>query len=131
MAASATLACMHDNLSSSSCGLLTGTPLCPSLQIKVHTSDVRGAGTDAAVFVNLHGASGGSSGPQELLAGPEAFERARLDTFRLQLRHVGELRKLAVGHDGSGSSSAWHLAKVVVTEEGGEVGGAGGWGGGG
>lgn len=94
----------------------------------MHTSDVRGAGTDAAVFVNLYGASGGSSGPQELLAGPEAFERARLDSFRLQLRHVGELRKLAVGHDSSGSSSAWHLAKVVVVEEGGQVRGRGEYG---
>jgi hypothetical protein len=87
----------------------------------VHTSDVRGAGTDAAVSVQLFGPAGASSGQHELLAGPGAFERARVDRFSLVLQDVGPLQKLAIGHDGSGSSSAWHLEKVVVTPEGGKV----------
>jgi hypothetical protein len=83
---------------------------------------MRGAGTDAAVFVQLFGAGGASSGQHELLAGPEYFTRARVDRFSLVLRDVGPLQKLAIGHDGTGSSSAWHLDKVVVTAEGGQVG---------
>ena len=37
------------------------------------------------------------------------------DTFALQLRDLGELQQLTIGHDGHGWGSGWHLKKVVVT----------------
>ena len=37
------------------------------------------------------------------------------DTFALQLRDLGELQHLTIGHDGHGWGSGWHLKKVVVT----------------
>jgi hypothetical protein len=81
--------------------------------VVTHTNDVRGVGTDAAVFVELLGASGASGGRKPLLSpSPEVFARGRVDEFRLRCPALGELAKLRIGHDGKGGHPAWHLAKV-------------------
>lgn len=87
--------------------------LCPVLQVVTRTSDVRGAATDAAVFVELIGAGGASSGRQPLApSGPQAFELGSIDEFKLLCEGLGELVQLRVGHDGSGAHPAWHLLQV-------------------
>ena len=86
--------------------------------VTVHTSDKAGAGTDANVFVILHGEAG-TSGRLELSAkaasaaaaarggggpGPNRnlFERNQADVFMLAgVRELGDLRKLHIGHDGA------------------------------
>ena len=45
------------------------------------TADTRGAGTDADVYVVLHG-TGGSTPRTVLPSTPESFERGQRDTFR-------------------------------------------------
>lgn len=83
------------------------------MQVVTHTSDVRGAGTDAAVFAELIGSSGATSGRKQLVsAAPDAFERGKVDEFRLRCQHLGELARLRIGHDGRGAHPAWGLLKV-------------------
>ncbi|KXZ51726.1 hypothetical protein GPECTOR_11g173 [Gonium pectorale] len=82
----------------------------------IHTSDIRGAGTDADVFVVLHGEHGDT--PVTVLPSQlEHFERGQCDMFRLELPHVGALRALTIGHNNAGVSPDWHLMMVEVREE--------------
>lgn len=71
------------------------------------------AGTDAAVWVELHGAGSTSSGRLLLAsADPDCFARARAATFELSCPALGELKELVIGHDGRGPGSGWHLQQV-------------------
>ena len=85
-------------------------------KILVHTGDKRGAGTDANVFVILHGENG-DSGKRKLESGGNNFERGRVDTFGMEMLDIGELKKVTIGHDGSGFGSGWFLDNVIVKDE--------------
>lgn len=86
-------------------------PCC--LQVVTYTSHMRGAGTDACPYVELIDSNGASSGRKQLLtSAPDAFERGKVDEFRIKCQAVGNLVKLKIGHDGRGAKPAWHLSKV-------------------
>jgi hypothetical protein len=85
-------------------------------RVTVHTGDKRGAGTDANVFIILHGEKG-DSGKRKLESSGNNFERAKTDIFGIETFDVGELTKVTVGHDGSGFGSGWFLDNVVVRDE--------------
>ena len=79
-----------------------------------HTSDVRGAGTDASVFVDFSGELG-SSPRCNLLASDSAtdsFGRGQTDTFSLQLPELGVLQLLKIG-----SLFIWPLQPVVMSTQ--------------
>ncbi|XP_030623777.1 lipoxygenase homology domain-containing protein 1 [Chanos chanos] len=84
------------------------------------TGDVRGAGTDANVFVTLFGDFGVT--PKVHLASNTekrsrtAFEKNKTDVFRIKTHNVGPLRKLRIEHDNTGMSASWFLDRVVVTD---------------
>lgn len=80
------------------------------------TSDRPAAGTDADVFVTVHGTEG-SSPRVKLPSRPEDFLRGNTDTFRMQLKALGEIVKLTVGHNNRGYNPAWHLDHAEVTDE--------------
>lgn len=64
-----------------------------------YTSDLRGAGTDATVFVELTGKAGSSS-PHSLIApgsASDSFGRGQTDSFTLQLPELGVLQSLTIG----------------------------------
>lgn len=106
-------------------------------KVEVVTSNIRGAGTDSNIWLVIHGVAGSSS--RKGLRGPlEAFGRGCHDTFvlkRLQVgrcvaecdssceigslhaapQDLGTLQRIEIGHDGSGSSPAWHLDHVTIT----------------
>ncbi|MEW5311146.1 MAG: hypothetical protein WDW38_002885 [Sanguina aurantia] len=82
----------------------------------ITTSDQRGAGTDADVHVSLHG-EGGDTPTTMLPSRPEHFERGQTDSFRLELPHIGQPRKLTIGHNNKGPGPDWHLELVEVVEE--------------
>uniref|UniRef100_A0AAY5K4A4 PLAT domain-containing protein n=1 Tax=Esox lucius TaxID=8010 RepID=A0AAY5K4A4_ESOLU len=94
--------------------------LCPSLsvyEVVTVTGDVRGAGTDANVFVTLFGDYGIT--PKVHLASKSrtAFEKNKTDVFRIKTHNVGPLRKLRIEHDNTGGLNAsWFLDRVVVTD---------------
>lgn len=85
------------------------------------TSDLSGAGTDANVFLTLFGANG-DSGELELKKSEtnrNKFERNKTDVFTLSdLLSLGELTKLRIRHDNTGSigNTHWHLESVKVED---------------
>lgn len=83
------------------------------------TGDIRGAGTDANVFLQLFGTNG-DSGECKLEASGNNFERGHTDTFGVEAVDLGELTKARIGHDGSGFGSGWFLDNIVVSKEDGK-----------
>ena len=71
------------------------------VQLVTYTSDLRGAGTDATVFVELTGKL--DSSPRHSLIAPgsasDSFGRGQTDTFTLQLPELGVLQSLTIGRD--------------------------------
>ncbi|XP_061409799.1 lipoxygenase homology domain-containing protein 1-like isoform X3 [Lethenteron reissneri] len=80
------------------------------------TGDVRGASTDANVFVTLFGERGSTAKLQLASTGKDCFERGKTDTFKVKANCVGPLRKIRVEHDNRGSAPGWFLERVVVTD---------------
>ncbi|XP_077594101.1 lipoxygenase homology domain-containing protein 1 [Stigmatopora nigra] len=80
------------------------------------TGDVKGAGTDANVFVTLFGEFGVT--PKVHLASKSrtAFEKNKTDVFRVKTHNVGALKKLRIEHDNTGMNASWFLDRVVVTD---------------
>ncbi|XP_026153735.1 lipoxygenase homology domain-containing protein 1 [Mastacembelus armatus] len=84
------------------------------------TGDIKGAGTDANVFVTLFGDFGVT--PKVHLASNTekrsrtAFEKNKTDVFRIKTHNVGPLKKLRIEHDNTGMNASWFLDRVVVTD---------------
>uniref|UniRef100_A0A3Q2Z1R5 Lipoxygenase homology PLAT domains 1 n=1 Tax=Hippocampus comes TaxID=109280 RepID=A0A3Q2Z1R5_HIPCM len=92
------------------------TPFVP-YELKIYTSDVFGAGTDADVFIVLYGQKGVCTLQKHLCVNKRErrlyFERGAEDMFILE--DVGDIiEKIRVGHDNRGSNSGWHLDKVEI-----------------
>ena len=104
--------------------------------VTVKTGSQSGAGTDARVFVTLHG-SQGKLGKKRLVrggggggagvrggggagggAGEMRFAEGSLERFRVRGPGVGELRQVTVEHNGLKEQQAWFLDHLTVTEEG-------------
>uniref|UniRef100_A0A673CI95 Lipoxygenase homology domains 1a n=1 Tax=Sphaeramia orbicularis TaxID=375764 RepID=A0A673CI95_9TELE len=86
------------------------------LEVVAVTGDVKGAGTDANVFVTLFGEFGVT--PKVHLASKSrtAFEKNKTDVFRIKTHNVGPLKKLRIEHDNTGMNASWFLDRVVVTD---------------
>ncbi|XP_026052473.1 lipoxygenase homology domain-containing protein 1-like [Carassius auratus] len=84
------------------------------------TGDVKGAGTDANVFVTLFGEFGVT--PKVHLASNTekrsrtAFEKNKTDVFRIKTHNVGPIKKIRIEHDNTGMSASWFLDRVIVTD---------------
>ena len=96
-------------------GTATGTKVA-KYKISVRTGDKRGAGTDANVFIVLHGGTG-STGRYKLESAGNNFERGRVDVFGIEAFDVGALTKITIGHDGTGFGSGWFLDNVTVRDQ--------------
>ncbi|KAG2450199.1 hypothetical protein HYH02_000301 [Chlamydomonas schloesseri] len=92
---------------------LVGGPIV-EYTICTHTTDIRGAGTDANVFVQLYGDKA-NMGETRLDNSSNNFERGRVDTFKIKGSDVGNVQKVVIRHDNSGMGSDWHLEMVEVT----------------
>ena len=98
--------------------------------LHVFTSDVRGAGTDANVYVIIYGANGDTgerqltvgsrratwvvAGAQDSSTHSNKFERAQEDVFTIDAVHLGRIERMKVWHDNSGLGAAWHLHRVEL-----------------
>ena len=88
--------------------------------MSVKTGSQSGAGTDARVFITLHG-SQGKLGRKRLVrggAGGTRFAEGSLERFRVRGPPVGELKHVTVEHNGLKQQQAWFLDHVTVLEEG-------------
>ena len=103
------------------------TSLTVPVQVKVYTSEKAGAGTSANVHITLFGSgtststSSGSSSSSVLQylrvdGARAAFNPGSIESFTLgPMSDIGDLTRVIIGHDGTGSSPAWHLHHVAVT----------------
>jgi hypothetical protein len=97
-----------------SCELLrTGV----SYAVIVHTDATSHGGTDAKVYLTLHGRNGVS--PERRLGNSNYndFERGNWDFYRLTLDDLGDITRARVRHDNSGANPGWHLASIVIRNE--------------
>uniref|UniRef100_A0A3Q0R7C3 Lipoxygenase homology PLAT domains 1 n=1 Tax=Amphilophus citrinellus TaxID=61819 RepID=A0A3Q0R7C3_AMPCI len=92
-------------------------------EIKVYTSDIFGAGTDADVFIVLYGRKGVCSQQKHLCVNKRErrlyFERGAEDMFIVeQLEDIGDvIEKIRIGHDNSGTNPGWHLDRVEIRRQ--------------
>ncbi|XP_062236812.1 lipoxygenase homology domain-containing protein 1 [Platichthys flesus] len=84
-------------------------------EIIVITGDVKGAGTDANVFITVYGVNGDSGKRPLRQKNRNLFERGRTDRFVLEMLDLGELLRVRVEHDNSHSNSSWYLECVEMT----------------
>lgn len=82
-------------------------------EVTVYTGDVRGAGTNANVFLVIYGENG-KSDQFDLRNKSDNFERGQVDKFKVECEDIGQLVKIRVGHDNNGMRSAWFLEKVEI-----------------
>ena len=64
-------------------------------KLSIQTSDVREAGTDAQIHVNMKGENG-ESGQVVLKSGKKMFERASLEVRHINCNDLGELKSLMI-----------------------------------
>ncbi|CAF3251609.1 unnamed protein product [Rotaria sp. Silwood2] len=87
--------------------------------VDVYTGNKTGAGTDANVFINIYGEYG-DTGVRLLeysLQNKNKFEKNQVDTFIIEAVLLKQIRKIQIGHDGTGVGSGWFLNKVVVRSD--------------
>ncbi|CAF4073398.1 unnamed protein product, partial [Rotaria sordida] len=92
------------------------TPYVP-YEIKVFTSKVSGAGTDANIHIEIYGVE--KTTGQIMLCGKTdrkgKFQTGSIDTFVHELEDVGkDIEKIRIGHDNHGFGAAWHLDHVEI-----------------
>ncbi|KAF7667477.1 hypothetical protein LDENG_00061370 [Lucifuga dentata] len=97
------------------------TPFVP-YEIKIYTSDIFGAGTDADVFIALYGRKGICTQQKPLCVNKRErrlfFERGAEDMFIIELEDVGDvIEKIRIGHDNRGTNPGWHLDRVEIRRQ--------------
>ncbi|XP_041329697.1 oxygen-regulated protein 1 [Pyrgilauda ruficollis] len=81
-------------------------------KITVVTGDFETAGTTATVFLYAYGENK-ASGPIILGSGKQQlFNPKSEDTFKIDLRDLGQLYKIRIGHDNTGNDPSWYLKEV-------------------
>ena len=89
--------------------------------VKVYTSDLRGAGTDANVWLVAYGKVYGKSKDVDYRKTDEItldnkgdnFESGQMDAFKVEMDEIGKPYKIRIGHDNTGNFAGWHLDKVL------------------
>merc|ERR1712179_426339 len=66
-------------------------------EVEVHTGDIRGAGTNSNIYVQLYGAQQKKSDVLWLRTKSDNFERAQVDKFKVETEEVGAISKLRIG----------------------------------
>ncbi|KAF5837533.1 hypothetical protein DUNSADRAFT_4226 [Dunaliella salina] len=82
-------------------------------RVTVYTSDIRGAGTDANVSIEMYG-SKGAVGQTRLETSANNFERNHADMFVVRGTDIGDVEKVVISHDNSGAGPAWHCQQVDI-----------------
>ncbi|MED6262282.1 Lipoxygenase y domain-containing protein 1, partial [Ataeniobius toweri] len=79
----------------------------------IWTSDIKGAGTDAQVFLQIYGEKG-KSDEIKLENNSDNFEQGQIDKFMIEMPDIGRLLKLRIWHEKRNPFAGWHLAKVTL-----------------
>lgn len=84
-------------------------------EIIITTGDVKGAGTDANVFLTVFGVNGDSGKRHLWQKFRNLFEQGRTDRFVMEMLDLGELLRVKVAHNNHGSDCGWYLECIEVT----------------
>ncbi|CAM4967373.1 unnamed protein product [Rotaria socialis] len=79
----------------------------------VHTSDKKGAGTNAQVILVLYG-HGGKSANIKLERNSDALQQGHCDQFKVDINDVGIPYKLRASLNSKHSSHSWHLDRIEM-----------------
>jgi hypothetical protein len=88
-------------------------------KVHVRTSDLKGAGTDANVFLSITGSlhSVQSLELRYVERDVDKFESGSEDVFEFHLPPLGDIASIKVMHDNTGGfGSAWHLQDVEIID---------------
>ncbi|XP_010011629.1 PREDICTED: lipoxygenase homology domain-containing protein 1, partial [Nestor notabilis] len=87
-------------------------------EVHVLTGIVWGAGTDANVFLSIYGIGRGDTGERQLKRSNNLnkFEKGQVDVFTIKAIDLGELKKLRIRHDNSGTRPSWFLERVEIVD---------------
>lgn len=85
--------------------------------VRIRTGDTLvNAGTDANVFIRLHGKTAISQ-EFKLDSTIAHFEKGSVDTFKLMVpKYLGPLTQLDIRHDNTGACPNWYVAEISVTD---------------
>ncbi|XP_059165244.1 lipoxygenase homology domain-containing protein 1-like [Physella acuta] len=83
-------------------------------KIRVRTGTVKSAGTDASIFIIMHGNRGSTD--RIPLRDPDGrrFERGSLDYFTGTTEFIGQLKSITIGHNNGGWQAGWFLEDVRI-----------------
>jgi hypothetical protein len=85
-------------------------------RLTVETGTAEFAGTDADVYVTLYGTEG-NSGERLLDNALNNFENGMTDIFSIEMRELGDIKRVRIRHDNTGIAPGWLLSKIVVHNE--------------
>lgn len=93
----------------------------PDYRIVVKTGGAQNAGTDANVYITLIG-SKSNSGERQINSNADDFERHSAGSYSIHTeKPLGDLQKVRIRHDNTGSRPGWFLDYITVqVEEGGD-----------
>jgi lipoxygenase homology domain-containing protein 1 len=98
--------------------LVDGTPYLDtvSYHVSTKTGDIRGAGTDARVYMRIYGEKGdtGRVRLKRTKDSSKMFERGQIDEFVVESEDLGKIEKIEIGHDGRGVGAGWFLDHVQI-----------------
>ncbi|XP_032706295.1 lipoxygenase homology domain-containing protein 1-like, partial [Lontra canadensis] len=81
-------------------------------KVTIVTGDLENAGTTATVSLYVYGEAT-CSGPIILGSGKyQLFNPNSADIFKINLKDIGEIYKIRIGHDNSGKDPAWYLEEI-------------------
>nr|XP_026691111.1 lipoxygenase homology domain-containing protein 1-like isoform X2 [Ciona intestinalis] len=85
--------------------------------VAIATSELPAAGTDARVTITVYGTKG-NTGPILLNDKNEpTFRSGNEDEFSVNVGSIGEIRKIRISHDNSGTSPGWLCESVTLTDQ--------------
>ncbi|XP_061166198.1 lipoxygenase homology domain-containing protein 1-like [Saccostrea echinata] len=95
-----------------------GEPILPVVRYNVYvtTGNLWGASTEANVYMTMYGDRGDTGVRQLYSPSKGCFQQGRTDTFTVEAVSLGHLKRIIVGHDGTGGGNGWYLEKIVVKE---------------
>ncbi len=88
----------------------------PRYRVDLKTGDLKNAGTDARVYMQLVGA--GRDGRRcRLDNSADNFERGQLDRFDVDYEDVGWVNEIGLLNDNSGDKPGWYVDDITVTDK--------------
>lgn len=83
-------------------------------KVTVVTGDLENAGTTATVSLCVYGEAR-CSGPIILGSGKHhLFNPNSADIFKINLKDIGEISKIRIGHDNGGEDPGWYVEEVTL-----------------